>query len=60
MVARGSNLGWVKTGDRTGGRRTAVEEFKRYGMGVGVGDETVVRQELGVNKVSDARESINI
>ena len=51
MVAWGSNLGWVKTGDRTGSRRTAVDVFNRYGMGVGVGDETVVHQELGVNKV---------
>ena len=52
MVAWGSNLGWVKTDDNTGSRRTSVDGFNRYGMGVGVGDETVVRQELGVNKVA--------
>ena len=52
MVAWGSELGWEITGDGANSRMAAIDEFYRDRVGMGVGREVVVSQDLWIDEVS--------
>ena len=52
MVASGSELGSEITGDGASSWRRAIDEFYRDGVGMGVGREVVVCQDLWIDEVA--------
>ena len=52
MVAWGSELGWEITSDGASSRRAAIDEFYRDRVGMGVGREVVVCQDLWIDEVA--------
>ena len=52
VVAWGSELGWEVAGDGASNWRAAINELDRDRLGMGVGREVVVCQNLGVDKVA--------
>ena len=52
VVAWGSELGWEVAGDGAISWRAAINELDRDRLGMGVGREVVVSQDLGVDEVA--------
>ena len=52
MVAWGSELGWEITSDGASSRGAAIDEFYRDRVGMGVGREVVVCQDLWIDEVA--------
>ena len=52
VVASGSELGWKIAGDGARRWRAAIDEFYRDRLGMGVGREVVVCQDLRVDEVA--------
>ena len=52
VVAWGSELGWKVAGDGASSWRAAINELYRNRLGMGVGREVVVCQDLGIDEVA--------
>ena len=52
VVAWGSELGWEVAGDGACSWGTAINELDRDRLGMGVGRDVVVRQDLGIDEVA--------